>query len=227
ENLRFAVRHPHVTLQHLRSKYRFMKGEPYEWYVTRSKVAYLKTCAKLASFLCCSPTSVTAAYHDLERSGIMKGLAKRYGYETSGMGFGELTVLYLVTRILKPEIIVETGVARGLSSVVLLQALKENGQGFLYSIDLSQNIGDFIPESLKSRWELLTGSSRDQLPKLLEMLGELDLFLHDSEHTYINMSFEFQCAYQYLTEEGIIASHDISVGDGALAFVTFKRIVGG
>jgi predicted O-methyltransferase YrrM len=191
KDLRFAIRYPKVTLQHLRAKYRLMKGDPYEWYITRSKVAHLKTRAELASFLSCSTASITQAYHDLERSSIVKRLAKDYGCGMSGMAFGELTVLYLVTRVVKPKVAVETGVARGLSSSILLKALEENGQGFLHSIDLSPNAGDLIPENLKSRWKLYVGSSRDRLPKVLSKLDKIDLFLHDSEHTYSNMTFEF------------------------------------
>ena len=44
--------------------------------------------------------------------------------------------IYLLVRSLKPETVVETGVCYGASSAYILQALKDNGRGVLYSIDL-------------------------------------------------------------------------------------------
>ena len=44
--------------------------------------------------------------------------------------------LYIIARILKPEIVIETGVFEGHSSLALLLALKENNKGHLHSIDV-------------------------------------------------------------------------------------------
>lgn len=48
----------------------------------------------------------------------------------------EEETLYTIIRIRKPDIVVETGVAQGVSSTFILQALEDNGRGQLYSIDL-------------------------------------------------------------------------------------------
>ena len=45
--------------------------------------------------------------------------------------------LYFIVRMADPEIMVETGVARGVSSWTILNAMHRNGKGKLYSIDLS------------------------------------------------------------------------------------------
>ena len=93
--------------------------------------------------------------------------------------------LYFLVRIIKPEIIVETGVHRGVSSLFVLQAMHENNKGTLYSIDLPQaeyeqdnldmtksvlpteKIGVCITKNLKRRWKLILGDSKKELPKLL------------------------------------------------------------
>ena len=43
--------------------------------------------------------------------------------------------LYILCKLAKPELIVETGVAYGLSSMYILQAFEENKKGSLHSID--------------------------------------------------------------------------------------------
>lgn len=140
------------------------------------------------------------------------------------------TYLYALCRFLKPHIVVETGVGLGISSKFILQALQDNGFGELYSIDYpgSNYLSDagirinersytsqvdlpgyLIPDHLRKHWTLLLGKSRDKLPSLCKRLGEIDLFFHDSEHTYQNMMEEYETVWPYLRENGILVSHDI------------------
>ena len=129
--------------------------------------------------------------------------------------------LYGLCRILKPDVIVETGVAYGLSSSYILKALQENGKGMLYSIDgtfrpweSSDMIGDAIPAELKNQWNLIFGRSSEKLKETLDSLEKIDIFLHDSLHTAKNMSFEFQTSWPYLVENGFLLSDDI-IGNNA------------
>jgi predicted O-methyltransferase YrrM len=123
---------------------------------------------------------------------------------------------YLACRLLEPALVVETGVAYGASSAFVLKALAENGRGTLHSVDLpplrreaDRFWGIAVPESLKGRWRLHRGSSRRVLPKLLEVLGALDLFVHDSLHTYRNMQREFETVWPYLRTGGVILADDV------------------
>jgi len=43
---------------------------------------------------------------------------------------------YMLCRLLRPEIVMETGVAYGVTSSLILKALEVNGKGVLHSIDL-------------------------------------------------------------------------------------------
>ena len=126
-------------------------------------------------------------------------------------------LLYLLCKITRPEKIVETGVAYGLSSAYILQALEENNSGFLYSIDSTfrpweskQMIGSGIPNHLRGRWKLIFGTSTQKLKKALNSLGSVDIFFHDSLHTYANMIFEFNNAWPFIKKEGFLISDDIS-----------------
>ena len=125
--------------------------------------------------------------------------------------------LYIMTRILKPEIVIETGVFEGHSSLSILSALKENNKGLLYSIDLpspdipsGKEPGWIVPEHLRKRWDLRAGKSSDLLPGLLEEIKEVDIFLHDSEHSHENMYWEYKTAWEYIRKGGLLLSHDIS-----------------
>lgn len=123
---------------------------------------------------------------------------------------------YLACRALKPDLVVETGVAYGVTSAYILQALEQNGRGTLYSIDLpplaregDRFVGAAIPEALKSRWQLQRGASKRVLPILLAQLRGVDMFVHDSLHTYRNMRWEFDTVWPSLPPGGVVIADDV------------------
>ncbi len=123
---------------------------------------------------------------------------------------------YLVCRLLKPEVVMETGVAYGVSSAFILKALEENGRGTLHSVDLpplrreyERFWGIAVAEELKKRWSVHRGASGRILPELLGDLGAVDLFLHDSLHTRRNMRREFEAVWPYLRGGGVILADDV------------------
>jgi hypothetical protein len=132
-------------------------------------------------------------------------------------------VLYSLCRLQKPGTAVETGVNGGVSSSYILCALAENKSGELYSIDLEPQSGWLIPAYLKSRWRFVHGASSRELAPLLQKALQIGLFLHDGEHTYRNMLWEFQTAWQHLIAGGMLLSHNIDVNK---AFPDFCRRAG-
>jgi predicted O-methyltransferase YrrM len=123
---------------------------------------------------------------------------------------------YAVVRAQKPDRILETGVANGVSSAYLLLALRRNERGELHSIDVGdgsfvpcgQSTGWIIPDWLRPRWTLHLGDARECLPGVLDRLGSVDIFIHDSLHTYEHMKFEYRAAYPHLHPGGILVSDD-------------------
>jgi predicted O-methyltransferase YrrM len=123
---------------------------------------------------------------------------------------------YMTIRAFRPEIVVETGVANGVSSAHILLALQKNERGVLYSVGLDdpqylpagKSLGWIIPASLKSRWNLLMGDSLLLLPSLLAKLRTIDVFIHDSLHTYDHMLWEYRTAFPYLRTGGLLFSDD-------------------
>ena len=123
---------------------------------------------------------------------------------------------YAVIRAVKPDCVLETGVANGVSSAYLLLALERNRKGVLHSIDVNdgshlpggKQVGWAVPDWLRARWTLHIGDSRELLPSVLAELKSLGVFIHDSLHTYDHMKFEYDQAYPFLREGGILISDD-------------------
>ena len=123
---------------------------------------------------------------------------------------------YLACRLLEPAVVVETGVAYGVSSAFVLRAMQENGRGVLHSVDLpplgreyERFWGAAVDESLGGRWRLHRGSSARVLTPLLEELEAVDLFVHDSLHTYRNMRRELEVVWPRLGAGGVLIADDV------------------
>jgi predicted O-methyltransferase YrrM len=122
---------------------------------------------------------------------------------------------YAVCRALRPRLVVETGVAYGVTSAYILQALADNGDGMLRSIDLPPLarsgegwVGHLVPSELRQRWKLYIGSARKILPGLLRESSP-DVFIHDSLHTYAHMKWEIELVLPRLRGGGVLIADDI------------------
>lgn len=150
-------------------------------------------------------------------------------------------LLFAITRILKPAVVVETGVASGHSSLGILAALELNRKGHLYSIDkpnaeyitdsgtvwsdlTDRGVGWLVPVELRPRWTLRLGHSAEQLPRLINGLDHVDLFYHDSEHTLVNMLFELETCWSKMATGGVIVADNINWNSAFYEFCSSKRI---
>jgi methyltransferase family protein len=111
--------------------------------------------------------------------------------------YGRRLGWYAVARILKPSLIVETGVHDGLGSAILLQALHRNAEegieGELVSIDIDPSTGWLVDDAMRDCWTPVYGSTFDQLERAVAG-REVGMIIHDSEHTYECEEFEFTTA---------------------------------
>ena len=162
------------------------------------------------------PCDQTARFHgiwtDLSRS--LEGAPLGRGHDAD---MSLARALWCLVRHAKPTRVVETGVARGIGTRFMLEALEANGDGHLWSIDLPPIVSGWhtssnaaIPQHLTSRWTYLRGSSRRRLPALLRSVPEIDMFVHDSLHTDSNMRFEFASVWPALRPSGILVSDDVA-----------------
>ena len=140
-------------------------------------------------------------------------------------------VCYAATRAVRPKVVIETGVCYGVTSAHVLQALEANQEGHLQSIDLpplgkdaDKHVGRLIPGNLRRRWTLHRGVSGRILPSLLQQIGCLDLFIHDSLHTFGNMKMEFSLAWPALRPGGLLIADDVE-GNPAFLQLMARRDV--
>ena len=136
------------------------------------------------------------------------------------VGRSSAEYLYMLVRWTRPELVVETGVARGVSSLIVLEAMDLSDAGRLVSFDVTDSVGQLVPHG-NPRWELVVlGEShrRQEFSSVVRRLGPVDIFIHDSDHTYDQQHFEFEIAKGCLKADGILLSDDV---DASAAFSDF------
>jgi predicted O-methyltransferase YrrM len=161
------------------------------------------------------------------RDTVKEGLERlRPGANRGEMG-DEADILYVLIRLLKPQQILETGVGAGVSSAFMLQALHKNGSGRLTSIDLPDEgglSGWAVPTELHEYWDLHLGPSSQLLEQLLNHLTSIDMFVHDSDHSYDNMMYEFKAVWPFIRSGGLFLAHDIGRNDALFDFCKYAGI---
>ena len=136
--------------------------------------------------------------------------------------------LYILTRWLRPKVMLETGIARGLSSFALLAAAEANQQGTVYSCDVDPRSGHLVGETLKHGWQRRIINAKDaenSFRKFLKEVGEVDFFFHDSNHREGWMRFEFAEVLKQMAPGGILGSDDIDLNRSFLDVVPHAAVV--
>jgi len=157
--------------------------------------------------------------------GLALGRATYGGWDDADSGLAR--AVWCLSIHMAPAKVVETGVAHGVTSRVILEAFQRTGTGHLWSIDLPamdpslhHEIGLAVPQDLRARWTYIAGTSRRRLPQLLNEVGPIDFFIHDSSHTERNVRFELDQASEAITRGAIVAD-DVDQS-GAWAVFTAK-----
>jgi len=167
--------------------------------------------------------------HELESHGIQAGPMSFQNWNDGDAGL--VRALWCLIRHLKPEKVVETGVAHGVTSRFILEALERNDKGELFSIDLPpldtdcrKQVGIAVGDRFADRWTYIRGSSRRHLRALLSELEQIDLFIHDSLHSEHNLRFEMDLAWAALGPKGVIVVDDVDANWGFRSFLdTFSN----
>jgi predicted O-methyltransferase YrrM len=153
-------------------------------------------------------------------------IRRRDAFGSEGvMGAIDCATLYGLTRWLRPAAIVESGGFIGMSSAFILKAVADEKLAAtkLYSIELSQECdqGALIPDELRSaaggfvpmRGKVEGFLKRNELP------STIDMFLHDSSHSYRHMLWEFRQFWPRLRDGGLLVSHDVQMNAAFPEFV--------
>jgi predicted O-methyltransferase YrrM len=176
--------------------------------------------------------------------------AKYHAHYAAGwVNLDDALFLYWLVRKLKPKTIVQTGVCNGLSAAFMMLGLVKNGPaGRLHAIDLppvfnsadpgwavkgkvygvvipeGKSSGWIVPDAYRDRFEVWNGDAKELLPKMVDKVDVIDLFYHDSDHTYDHMMFEFREAKRKLKPGGLIVGDDVSWNASVWDFADEYRV---
>lgn len=136
-------------------------------------------------------------------------------------GGADYRLLYFITRLTRPEVAVETGVAAGWSSAAILSAMRKNGTGHLWSSELIYDrpwlyedygslVGMVVDKSLHDRWTILLGGDAENLPTILQQVDGVDLFHYDSDKSNRGRKLAFQLINPRLHLGSVVIVDDIN-----------------
>jgi predicted O-methyltransferase YrrM len=131
-------------------------------------------------------------------------------YADMRVDFGRRLGWYAFARVLKPKIIVETGVDKGIGSVLLCSALLKNREegyeGRFFGTDINPEAGYLLSGIYCEIGKILYGDSIQSLAKFNE---KIDLFINDSDHSG---EYEYR---EYITIKDKIAEKGVLLGDNS------------
>ena len=124
--------------------------------------------------------------------------------------YGRRIGWYALARHLKPRVILETGVDKGLGACVLASALirnlREGYSGRYIGTDINPRAGYLLSAPYNSVAEVLYGDSIDSIKTLKEPIG---LYINDSDH-----SPDYE-AREYGAVEPLLSDSAYTIGDNA------------
>ena len=132
-----------------------------------------------------------------------------YGSEIS-FAYGRRLGWYAITRIIKPKVIIETGVDLGIGSCVLSSALlmnkSEGFEGQYIGTEINLQAGKLYKEPYNSVGKIIYGDSIKTLNKIEE---KIDLFINDSDHS---SEYEYN---EYLSIKEKLSKNSFILGDNS------------
>jgi len=118
-------------------------------------------------------------------------------------------LLYGLIRAIKPTNVVETGTFEGFSAVNIAKALKKNGEGFLYTIDIKDyGSKEIFKEYGVDKWiESIIGLSPRTLEEIASVIN-IDFTFLDGEHSYNAVYSELEVLHKHIRAGSYITGHD-------------------
>lgn len=216
-------------------------GQTFKWSVTSREdtnftydltQSNLNVLAQLLSVITGRDPAVCGAYidevmqdADLRSHIVNATLASRFhGHTDQVPRFARRVGWYAIVRLMRPRVIVETGVDKGLGSVLLCSALLRNrGEGFpgkYYGTDINPDAGWLLSGQYSEVGKILYG---DSINSLRQLPDRVDLLINDSDHSAEYEAREYETVVEKLSNAALILSDNAHVSD---ALERFSRITG-
>lgn len=126
------------------------------------------------------------------------------------INFGRRLGWYAFIRAMKPKIIIETGVDKGMGAILLCAAvLKNKEEGFggqYFGTDINPDAGYLLTGKYSEAGKIMYG---DSIKSLSEFNEQIDLFINDSDHS---TEYEYR---EYLTIKNKLSKDAIILGDNS------------
>ena len=133
--------------------------------------------------------------------------------------FGRRLGWYALIRILKPRVVVETGVDKGLGACVITAALMRNSSeghpGRYYGTDINPRKGYLLTGEYARHGQILYGDSIESLRALTDTI---DLFINDSDHSAQYEAREYETIESKLSDGAVVLGDNANITDELLKF---------
>ena len=112
---------------------------------------------------------------------------------------------YIIARIIKPKLIIETGVDKGMGSVILAEAIIKNKlegyEGEYLGTDINPHAGYLFDDIYSENGKILYGDSIESLKTIDK---QIDLFINDSDHSATYEGREYKTILNKLSANTVI-----------------------
>ena len=136
------------------------------------------------------------------------------------ISFGRRIGWYALIRMLKPRLVVETGVHQGVGACVISEALQKNAidghVGRYVGTEINPNHGKLFKSNYSDTGEILYGDSITSLMNLTN--GDVDIFINDSDHDSEYERKEYEVIGNKLSKNGIILGDNSHVTGSLLEY---------
>lgn len=139
----------------------------------------------------------------------------------SKLYFGRRLGWYVVTRVIRPKLVLETGVHQGLGALAICCALEKNGEegfpGRYVGTDIDERAGAFIENFRFDFANILHG---DSIGSINSMDEDVDLYISDSNHTPDYESSELIAVSKKMKPASVVISDNAHATDVLLDWST-------
>lgn len=133
--------------------------------------------------------------------------------------YGRRIGWYAFIRILKPKVVLETGVHHGVGGCIiasaLLKNLAEGYNGKYFGTEINSNVGKLFSEPYAKVGKIIYGDSIESIKNLNETIN---IFINDSDHSSIYELNEYKAALPILDKCALILGDNSHVTDSLKEF---------
>src|SRR5262249_22765215 len=133
--------------------------------------------------------------------------------------FGRRLGWYVLIRASKPRLVIETGVDKGLGSVLIAAALRRNAAegkgGELRGLDINPQAGYLLAPPYDKFGKIVVG---DSLASIAAISDPIDFFIHDSDHSEKHEADELKAVRDKLSAEALVLSDNANHNSKLLEF---------